>query len=97
MQQDWLRLQAALLEASGEALQAARTRDRLSDLLTDPDALAVNRRALWNALERVPLAELQQLVPPPPDRFGGCQKKIRMLPLERLPLAPLLVETEITT
>ena len=71
LRREWLQLQAALQEASGQALGAARSRDRLSDLLTDPDAIEVNRRALWNALDQVPLAELQQLVPPPPDRFGG--------------------------
>lgn len=67
----WLELQAALLEAAGQPLEAARTQDRLAALLEGSQALQQNRATLWQRLGEVPMEQLRALVPPPPDRFGG--------------------------
>lgn len=71
LRRQWLELQAALLEAAGEPLEAARTQDRLIPLLEGSEALERNRAALWQRLGEVPMEQLRALVPPPPDRFGG--------------------------
>ena len=71
LQREWLGLQAALLEAAGEPLEAARAQDRLVPLLAGSEALERNRATLWERLSRVPMQRLREVVPPPPDRFGG--------------------------
>ncbi len=67
---DWLRLRALVL-ATDRPLLAAQARADLEPLLTDPAELTDNRHQLWALLEQVPLEDLRELMPPPPDLFGG--------------------------
>jgi len=64
-------LRAQALERLGRHLEAARERARYDAAAGEPEAAAANRWALWEALARVPLADLESAEPAPPASFGG--------------------------
>jgi outer membrane PBP1 activator LpoA protein len=59
--------------------QSARERVLLDPLLTDPDAQLENQLAIWETLNRLTDAELQQLrTAPPPDPLSGWMELVEL-------------------
>jgi outer membrane PBP1 activator LpoA protein len=59
--------------------QSARERVLLDPLLTDPDAQLENQFAIWETLNRLTDAELQQLrTTPPPDPLSGWMELVEL-------------------
>jgi outer membrane PBP1 activator LpoA protein len=73
----WLRAEALL--QNSQFFPSARERILLDPLLTDPERQLANQRALWDALNNLTDAELQQLrTAPPPDVLSGWMELLEL-------------------
>lgn len=68
---DWLLARARASGALERHLDAARIHHQRQDELETPEDLQANARALWDALMRLPMAQLRERVPAEPDAFGA--------------------------
>jgi hypothetical protein len=76
---DLHRLRAEALLQEFRYYQSARERVLLDPLLTDPDARLDNQFAIWETLNRLTDAELQQLrTAPPPDPLSGWMELVEL-------------------
>ena len=66
-----LLVRARALETRGEDLASVEARAALDPLLATALEREANVSALWDALGRVPLATLREIMPPPPDAYGA--------------------------
>ncbi|MCK8516281.1 penicillin-binding protein activator [Methylonatrum kenyense] len=66
-----MQVQAEALAALGRHLESAEVRSELEEELRIAADRERNREALWQDLMQVPMNELQEIMPPPPDVFGG--------------------------
>lgn len=64
-------VQADALAALGRHLDSAEVRSELDGELRIEGDRDRNREALWQALMQTPMSELQEIMPPAPDVFGG--------------------------
>jgi len=76
---DLHRLRAVAYLQEFRYYQSARERVLLDPLLTDPDAQLENQFAIWETLNRLTDAELQQLrTAPPPDPLSGWMELVEL-------------------
>jgi hypothetical protein len=81
------RLRVLALGASGEPLTAARERVFMHGILSAPERDA-NRKAIWDNLQQVPIAELSQAAQSADDELGGwielalIERELRNLDLQ---------------
>lgn len=71
-----LQIRALAYEQSGNHVEAARQRVRLEIYLVDQAQLDENRKAIWNALEKVHPVVLEQLRQPAPDTLSGWMELV---------------------
>lgn len=64
-------VQAEALAALGRYLEGAEAYSEAEDLLRLSDDRERAREALWQTLMDAPMSDLQEIMPPPPDVFGG--------------------------
>jgi len=76
---DLHRLRAEAYQQEFRYYQSARERVLLDPLLTDPEAQLENEFAIWETLNRLTDAELQQLrTAPPPDPLSGWMELVEL-------------------
>jgi len=76
---DILRLRAEAYQQEFRYYLSARERVQLDPLLTDPQARLDNEFAIWETLNRLTDAELQQLrTAPPPDPLSGWMELVEL-------------------
>ena len=77
---DYRRLRADARLLNSQYFRAAEERVLLDPLLTDdPEAQLANRRAIWDAVNRMTDQELQSLrTAPPPDVLGGWMELVEL-------------------
>jgi len=76
---DYRRLRAEAYLQNGRFFLSAQERVKLDSLLTDPEAKLDNDFAIWEALNNLTDAELQQLrTAPPPDVLSGWMELVEL-------------------
>ncbi|MCC5810246.1 MAG: penicillin-binding protein activator [Ectothiorhodospiraceae bacterium] len=55
----------------GQLFDSAETRVSLDHLLVEGQPQLENRLAIWESLSQVPMKQLREIMPPPPDTYGA--------------------------